>query len=111
MNNKAGFNSFTQADFIGQQYARRIALCHFVGNDHGVVLRQTHHTGREGDVLGLVDQACKENQRRGDLLGRAREMLAHIGIFKAEFIGIDDLVLVFLEDFAKGAVRRMQRVN
>jgi hypothetical protein len=52
-----------------------VELRNLGGDLHGMVVRQADHRGAEGQVFGARHEASHEHQRRGNRLGRRREML------------------------------------
>ena len=99
----------------GPDAEHEAALAHVVelgglgGDDRRMVVGQVDDRGAERDVLGALQEAGEEHQRRGNGLGGGGEMLAQPEFIEAEPVGEHRLLAVLLERAPERAVWRMDR--
>ena len=78
------------------------------GDQGGVGMRQVAGARTQLDVLGFKNQRGQKHQAIGHVLGLVGQVLAHKRVVKAQAVGIDDGLPIFVQRFCGVPVQRMQ---
>ena len=79
------------------------------GKDHRMLLRQIAGAGTELDGVSVTDQRGEKQQAARDVFGFLGQMLADKRIIKAQLVGEDDGLAIFMKRVGATALLRMHR--